>query len=124
MSTALKLRSVGINPIRVNISFAFYIIVSRILNNRLDSWAENYSIYVEAQAGFRKGMGTTDNVFVLNGLINHFLNNKEYLYCAFIDFQKTLNFVVRDILWYKLKQYGVGGNIFNVIKSMYYNVKS
>ena len=40
---------------------------TRILNNRLNKWAEMYNVYIEAQAGFRKHMGTVDNIFVLNG---------------------------------------------------------
>ena len=40
---------------------------SRILNNRLSTWAETYSVYIEAQAGFREHMSTTDNSFVLHG---------------------------------------------------------
>ena len=28
-------------------------VFTRILNNRLDGWAEKYHIYIEAQAGFR-----------------------------------------------------------------------
>ena len=27
---------------------------SRVLNNRLSAWAEDYHIYIEARAGFRK----------------------------------------------------------------------
>ena len=38
---------------------------TRILNNRLNKWAEMYNVYIEAQAGFRKHMGTVDNIFVL-----------------------------------------------------------
>ena len=37
---------------------------TRVLNDRLNSWAENYSIYIEAQAGFRKHMTTVDNIFL------------------------------------------------------------
>ena len=51
---------------------------TRILNNRLNSWAEEYNIYVEAQVGFRKWMGTTDNIFILNNLIKHCINNNEH----------------------------------------------
>ena len=36
---------------------------TRILNNRLNSWAEEYSIYVEAQAGFRKKDGNVRQYF-------------------------------------------------------------
>ena len=44
---------------------------TKILNSRLTDWAENYGVYVEAQAGFRSKMGTIDNIFVLHGLITH-----------------------------------------------------
>ena len=46
-----------------------------MLNNRLIQWAEDYEVYVEAQAGFRKGYSTIDNLFVLHGLINTYVNS-------------------------------------------------
>ena len=62
---------------------------TRILNNILTSWAEDYGIhvYIEAQAGFRKHMRTVDNNFVLNSLIS--LNSGKKLYCGFVDFSKS-----------------------------------
>ena len=97
---------------------------TRILNNKLNNWAEEYYVYVEAQAGFRKNMGTVDNIFILSGLITHILNNNDSLFCAFIDFTKAFDFVVRDILWYKLLKIGVRGKMIDIIKSMYNIVKS
>ena len=97
---------------------------TRILNNRLNTWADNYSIYVEAQAGFRKGMSTTDNIFILNNMITHCLNNDSQLYCAFVDFTKAFDYVVRDVLWFKLIRLGVRGKMLNIIKSIYCNVRS
>ena len=97
---------------------------SRILNNRLTLWAEEYFVYIEAHAGFRAGMSTVDNVFVLHGIINHLLSKGEKLFCAFVDFTKAFDYVVRDILWYKLIKLGVCGKILNVIMSMYRNIKS
>ena len=97
---------------------------TRILNNRLNKWAEDYSVYSEAQAGFRKKMGTVDNIFVLNGLINHFINANKKLYVAMIDFRKAYDYVVRDTLWRKLIQLGVRGKILNIIKSMYKQIES
>ena len=35
------------------------------------------SMYIEAQAGFRKNMSTTDNIIILNSLITHVLNQNE-----------------------------------------------
>ena len=52
---------------------------SKVKNNRLTCWAENYNVYVEAQAGFRQKMSTVDNIFVVHGLLQHMLNrNKTY----------------------------------------------
>jgi len=37
---------------------------TKIINDRLNKWAENYYVYVKSQAGFRSKMGTVDNVFL------------------------------------------------------------
>ena len=96
-----------------------------ILNTRLNEWAEQYQVYVEAQSGFRKGMSTIDNIYVLHSLITHCINGKKKkLYSAFIDFKKAFDFVVRDILWFKLIQSGVRGKNLDVVQSMYRNIKS
>ena len=42
---------------------------TKVINNRLTNGAENYNVYIEAQAGFREKM-STDYIFVLHGLIN------------------------------------------------------
>ena len=97
---------------------------TRILNNRLTEWAEEYAIYIEAQAGFRANMSTIDNIYVLYGLKNHFINRGNRLYCAFVDFSKAFDYVNRDVIWYKLIKIGVRGEILNVNKSMYEHVKS
>ncbi|MCW4282673.1 MAG: reverse transcriptase family protein [Candidatus Thiodiazotropha taylori] len=97
---------------------------TRILNNRLNEWAETYAIYMEAQAGFIKNISTVDNVITLNSLITHFLNQNNHLYRAFVDFTKAFDLVVRDNLRFKQIIVGVGGKILNKIQSMYTEVKS
>ena len=82
---------------------------SRILTNRVKEWAESYYVYIEAQAGLRKQKGTTDNIFVLHGLIRHFINESKRLYAALIDFRKAFDYVVRENLWLKLIKSGVRG---------------
>ena len=96
---------------------------TKVLNNRLTEWAEKYHVYIESQAAFRSGMGTTDNIFGLSSLISLFLQSKNKLYTALIDFSKAFDYVVRDHLWKKLTQIGIRGNILNVIKSMYSVIK-
>ena len=64
-------------------------------------------------------MGTVDNMFVLHGLISHILNQGKQLYCAYVDYTKAFDYIVRDNLWAKLIKLGLRGNILNIIKSMY-----
>ena len=97
---------------------------TRILNNRLTNWAEEFGVYVEAQNGFRKGRGTVDNLFILQQLINNYIEKGEKLYAFFIDFTKAFDYIVRDNLWLKLLSCGVKGKMLNVIMSMYECVKT
>ena len=69
-------------------------------------------------------MGTVDNIFVFHGLITHLLNNKKTLYTALVDFTKAFDYLVRDVIWYKLIKYGVRGKMLDIIKSMYDHVRS
>ena len=97
---------------------------TRMINNRLTYWSDRYFVLIEAQAGFRANTSTIDDVFVLHGLISHILNHGKKLYCAFIDFTKAFDYIVRENLWYKMIKLALRGNILNIIKSMYMSVKS
>ena len=97
---------------------------TKILNSWLTDWAENYQVYIEAQAGFRSKMGTTDNIFALHGLITHLINQGKKRFCALVDFRKAFDLVNRDILWFKLIKLGVRGKILSVMRGMYSSVKS
>ena len=52
---------------------------------------------MEAQAGFRKNMGTIDNIFVLHGVINHMLNENKKLYIAFFIILSLLTMLLGRI---------------------------
>ena len=97
---------------------------TRILNSRLDTWAENYGIYVEAQYGFRKGRSTTDCMFILHNMINKFIQSDKKRYTFLIDYSKAFDYVVHENLWYKLYKCGVNGKILEIIMSMYSAVRS
>ena len=78
----------------------------------------------ENQAGFRKGYGTTDHLFVLNSLIEIMKNSKKKLFCAFIDFSQAFDSIWRGGLWRKLLFKSVNGKFFTIIYNMYENIKS
>ena len=59
---------------------------TRVLNNRLDAWAEMYGIYVDVQNGFRRGRGTVDSAFMLYSIVNEYLEQGKKLFLFFLIF--------------------------------------
>ena len=43
-----------------------------------------------------------ENCHSIHIKVNHMINNNKHLYCAFIDFSKAFDYVVRENLWLKL----------------------
>ena len=96
-----------------------------VLNDRLSELCLKDNILDENQCGFRKGYRTSDHIFTLLTLINHFTKVKnKRLYVCFVDFRKAFDKVSHSVLWAKLLKYGIEGKFVNIIKSMYEQVKS
>ena len=96
-----------------------------ILNNRLIDLINEKHISEENQGGFRNGYRTTDHLFILQALINHYIKvERKELFLCFVDFRKAFNKVSHSILWMKLFKYGINGNFLTLVKSMYEQVKS
>ena len=51
-------------------------------------------------------------------------NRRKKLFCAFIDLKRAFDTVWRDGLFYKMKLLDINGKCYNVVRSMYRNVKS
>ena len=73
----------------------------------------------ENQAGFRKGRGCMDMVFVLRRLIEESAEVQKTLFVNFVDFEKAFDSVFREALWKVLREYGVPEKIVVMIKVMY-----
>ena len=52
------------------------------------------------------------------------LNSGKKLFCAFVNFTKAFDYVVRDNVWLKLVKLEMRGEMLNIIRSMYSLVKS
>ena len=96
---------------------------TNILNKRLSLWAEKNSIIGKSQFGFQKDKSTIDCLFILHGLIQHFLINSKTLYCCFVDLSMAFDSVDRNALWFKLQKSGISCKIINLIKNMYSKIK-
>ncbi len=96
-------------------------LLSSIINNRLVNLLDERKLMSEFQAGFRKDHRTTDHIFVLHKTMNFYKDKGKNLYLAFIDFHKAFDKLWRHGLLLKLCEYGIGGNMYSLIKSMYHD---
>ena len=78
----------------------------------------------EAQAGFRKGYSTTDQIFTLKCIVELFLCQGRRLFCTFVDYSKAFDSINRATLWKKLFSYGITRKVIDVIMNMYKSIKS
>jgi len=69
-------------------------------------------------------MSTVNNNFILSSVINHMPNSNKKLSTCFVDYTKAFDLIVRETIWYKLIKLGLRGNILNIIKSFYLQLKS
>ncbi|MES9881010.1 MAG: reverse transcriptase domain-containing protein [Sedimenticola sp.] len=95
---------------------------SLVLRNRLNSWCETNEVFCDFQYGFRNEKSTVDCIFLLKGIIDKVLGDKGKLFCAFIDYEKAFDTVMRDALWLKLVNYGVSTKMITMLKAIYRKV--
>ena len=73
------------------------------------------------QAGFRQGIGTSDQIFILRNIIEQSVEWQAPLYLNFIDFEKAFDSIHRETLWKIMELYGVPPKILTIIKKLYRN---
>ena len=95
-----------------------------VLNDRLNSFSDQFKILHENQTGFRKKYSTLDNIFTIHLLFELLKLRKKKMFCAFIDFEKAFDTVWRNALWFKLLSNNINGNMYNIIVNMYNQIKS
>ena len=95
-----------------------------IINTRLIKFTDERNIITDSQTGFRKGFSTSDNLFVINCLIDILKSRSKKLFCAFVDFKQAFDTVWRDGLWQKMTSYSIDGKCLNLIRNLYNNIKS
>ncbi|KAL3686287.1 hypothetical protein R1sor_008861 [Riccia sorocarpa] len=107
----------------IMIGNVFARILGRLLDTRLNSWAEDSGIRAPAQAGFRSKHSTLDHGLVLCVLGERAKRTRKTLYVLFIDFSKAFNTISRELLWSKLRQLGAPEDLIATISKLYQTVR-
>ncbi len=96
-----------------------YKMYSSVLNNRVLSFLEENGVLHEEQNGFRRKRSCSDHIFTLSSLVRNKLNEGKNIFAAFVDFRKAFDLVHRDMLLYRMLEYGVDGKMYSAIRSIY-----
>ena len=102
---------------------ASYKLICALINNRLTEWTESNNILADERNGFRSGRSTIDHISSLTNIIETRKLKRKQTFTAFIDFKKAYDSINRNLLWSKLEDLGLAGNILNVIKVIYMDVQ-
>ena len=95
-----------------------------ILHKRLMTFVDANNIIPNVQIGYKKNSSTSDHILTLKNIIDKYIlrASRTYLFTCFVDFKSAFDTVWRKALLYKLLKSGIGGNILNIIESMYASV--
>ena len=103
----------------ISILSCVFKIFTSIINSRISKFLETNKIYADEQNGFRKGRSCQDHIFALNSLVNNKLKTNNNIYACYIDLKSAFDLVNRKLLFWKLYNNGIEGNIMRCIKNIY-----
>ena len=92
-------------------------VLSRIIINRIQEGVD--SSLRKEQAGFRRGRGTVNQIFILRNILEQVNEWNATIYIHFIDFEKAFDSIHRDSLWIIMKQFGIPEKIIGMVKALY-----
>jgi hypothetical protein len=90
-----------------------------ILDKRLSKWTKQHGLRAKGQVGFRKDYRTTNQLFILQTLIEQSKAKKKPLYYYFMDFKKAFNIMSCEVLWQVLAGLKVKGCFLQCLQTMY-----
>jgi hypothetical protein len=97
-----------------------YKVYAMIVEERLMKEMNERGVLPDGQAGFRKGRGTMDNVYILNHIIGNEIKNRgSKIYAFFVDLKAAFDNVERDLLWEYLRKKGINEHLVTKIEEIY-----
>ncbi|KAF9022405.1 hypothetical protein BDZ89DRAFT_1196069, partial [Hymenopellis radicata] len=88
-------------------------VLTLLIEKRIRSWAEARKFFPDSQNGFRAGLRTHNNSFVLRAAIDRARADGKTLFVAFVDLKNAFPATDIPTLWMKLYTAGVAGPLFD-----------
>ena len=108
----------------INLLSCIYKSYGCVINRRLSKYLEQNDMLEDVQNGFRSDRNCIDHIYVLYSIIKNRKNNSLDTFVAYIDFFKCFDIIDRNLLFFKLTEYGVDGKMYKTLKMMYTNTYS
>ena len=92
-----------------------------IINDRILTFLKEHDVLSKRQIGFLPNHRTSDHIYTLHTLIKKHVHqtNKKKIFACFVDLKKAFDLIWHDGLFFKILQSGIGGKVYDIIKSMY-----
>lgn len=101
-----------------------YKIYTRVLISRLEEECEEKKVIPQNQTGFRKGMATMDNIYVINYLINKQLGKGKKVTAMFVDLKAAFDTMDRECLSEAMRGRGIRKRLICRMKKVLREPKS
>jgi hypothetical protein len=89
-----------------------YKVYAMIVEERLMKEMNERGVLPDGQAGFRKGRGTMDNVYILNQIVGNEIKKRgSKIYAFFVDLKAVFDNVERHLLWEYLRKKGINEHL-------------
>jgi hypothetical protein len=92
-------------------------VYTKILQQRLKRYTEE--AMSEEQAGFRRGRGTMDQIFVIRQLSEKHIERNRTLYNNFIDYKQAFDSVWQEGLWKTMRHCGIREELVILVEDLY-----
>ncbi|KAH0821572.1 hypothetical protein GEV33_001219 [Tenebrio molitor] len=97
-----------------------YKLYASVLSERMKREIEEKGVLPDSQAGFRKGRGTVDNVYILDHLARNELRKKGgRMYALFIDFKAAFDKVDRVKMFECMRERGISEWLVRKVEEIY-----
>ncbi|KAF9016212.1 hypothetical protein BDZ89DRAFT_899999, partial [Hymenopellis radicata] len=88
-------------------------VLTLLIEKRIRKWADVRNVFPDSQNGFRAGLRTHNNSFVLRAAIDRARAEGKTLFVAFVDLKNAFPATDIPTLWMKLYNAGVSGPLFD-----------
>src|SRR5260221_11755091 len=91
----------------------------KVMERVIEASIRNMVTVDDMQFGFMPGKGTTDAIFLVRQMQEKHYCKKKKLYFAFVDLEKVLDRVPREVMRWALRKSGVDEWLVSTVMSMY-----